>query len=159
MARFIELTPSVSVAGQISADDVERAAAMGYRTLICNRPDYEDGVTIVSKEAELRAKAAGMDFYDIPVVGYEVTDDENVDAVAAALEEADAPVLLYCRTGTRCTLLWAQIAVAELGVAKVEEIAATAGYDITVIEDELTERAGLSEPTPIPLHAVAIAGA
>lgn len=159
MARFIELTSSVSVAGQISADDIERAAAMGFRTIICNRPDYEDGVTVPSKEVELRAKAAGMAFYNIPVVGYEVTDEDNVEAVAAALDEADAPVLLYCRTGTRCTLLWAQIAVSELGVARVEEIAADAGYDITVIEDELTERAGSAEPAPLHLESAAAAAA
>lgn len=143
MTKFIELTPNVFVAGQLSAEDFERAAAMGFRTVICNRPDHEEDVTVPSREAEVRAKAAGMVFHNVPIAGFEVTDEDNVDAVASAFEASTAPVLMYCRTGTRCALLWAQIAVAELGVAKVEEITANAGYDISIIEDELIERAGL----------------
>jgi uncharacterized protein (TIGR01244 family) len=34
---------------------------------------------------------------------------ENVEDQAAALDEVEGPVLAYCRSGTRCTNLYAAI--------------------------------------------------
>ena len=146
MATFISLTPTISVAGQIDATDIEHAAAMGYKTIICNRPDSEEGVTFSSTQAAVRARELGMAFHYVPVIGFEVTDEDNISTVADVLRNAEEPVLLYCKSGTRCTLLWAQIYVGELGVDAVEATASAAGYDISVIEDELTELAEASLP-------------
>jgi uncharacterized protein (TIGR01244 family) len=54
--------------------------------------------------------------------------------MASALEGASGPVLAYCRSGTRSTLLWA-LAEASTG-ADPDELAAAAaqgGYDIAPI--------------------------
>ena len=64
-----------------------------------------------------------------------------------ALDRAgDSPVLAYCRSGTRSTLLWA-LAEASAGAdpAMLAEAAAGAGYDLAPVApllDMLAARAG-----------------
>ena len=60
-----------------------------------------------------------------------------------ALEEATGPVLAYCRSGTRSTLLWA-LARTQLGDDKVtlQVKAARAGYDLSSIEHLIDVVAG-----------------
>jgi uncharacterized protein (TIGR01244 family) len=87
-----------------------------------------------------------MVYVAIPVThaGFSMT---QVEAMQQALAQAgDAPVLAYCRSGTRSTLLWA-LAQAKAGLDP-EEIAAKAagaGYDIAPIRatvDMLAAQAG-----------------
>ena len=58
----------------------------------------------------------------------------QVAAMADALATADGPVLAYCRSGTRSTLLWA-LAEARRGVSphSLTAAAAEAGYDVTPV--------------------------
>ena len=62
-----------------------------------------------------------------------------VDTFACLMAELPRPILFYCRTGTRCTMVWAQASVGRFGVDKVLEIAARAGYDLQVLRDDLVE--------------------
>jgi uncharacterized protein (TIGR01244 family) len=62
----------------------------------------------------------------------------------AALEQAEGPILAYCRSGTRSTLLWA-LAAAKQGEAPdtIARMAAQAGYDVSPIRpmiDMLSQR-------------------
>jgi uncharacterized protein (TIGR01244 family) len=93
-----------SVTGQISTDDVKTIAEAGYKTLISNRPDSEGGA-VPHDDIRKAAEAEGLKFVYIPVVSGAITP-ENVSDMAAALDEADAPVLAYCRSGGRCTNLF-----------------------------------------------------
>jgi len=100
-----EITPGYSVAPQITPDDVARIAELGFRAIMCNRPDGE--AADQPAEAEIRAAAAahGLDFAFVPVISGCVVP-EDVDAFRAALAELPAPVLAYCRSGARCHFLW-----------------------------------------------------
>lgn len=49
-----KLDHKLSVAGQIRVDDIVEIAAAGYKSIICNRPDYEGGENQPSSE-ELEA--------------------------------------------------------------------------------------------------------
>jgi uncharacterized protein (TIGR01244 family) len=93
-----------SVTGQISARDVKTIAEAGYKTIISNRPDSEDGA-VPHDDIERAAAAAGLKFVYIPVVSGAITP-ENVREMSAALDEAETPVLAYCRSGGRCTNLF-----------------------------------------------------
>lgn len=94
------------VSAQISPDDVRDIAAEGFQTIICNRPDGEAGPEQPSfAEVARVAEKAGIATYHIPVVGGQLTQ-ENVDAMAAALAEAEGPILAYCRSGTRSTNIY-----------------------------------------------------
>ena len=100
-----KITDAFTVCPQIAPGDVGQIAASGFRSVICNRPDGEspDQAPYALIEAEVRK--AGLEFRHIPVVSGAMTQDD-VDAMAAALREMPAPVFAYCRSGTRCGVLF-----------------------------------------------------
>ena len=104
---FRQITEDYSVAGQIGVEDVARIREAGFRSVISNRPDAEDGV-VPHDEIEAAARAAGLEFRYIPVVSGQMTQ-ENVNDQARALKELPKPVLAYCRSGTRCTNIYALV--------------------------------------------------
>jgi sulfide:quinone oxidoreductase len=137
------LETGVAVAPQLVAEDFAEIARLGFRTIVNNRPDGEAPDQLPHAEAKALAEAHGLAYHHQPLRGYEITDEENVDAFIAIASTATAPVLFYCRTGTRCTLLWAQYAAPRLGIEAVTAIAARAGYDVAVVRDEMEARAAL----------------
>lgn len=141
MARIIHLEGDVFVAPQISEEDFAEIAALGFRSVVCNRPDGEAEDQLPSGKAQAAAKRHGIDFRYQPVVGYDVTEDDAVAMFRRNARELQGPILFYCRSGTRCTLLWAQNAVNELGVSRTVEIAGRAGFDLSRIIDILEEKA------------------
>ncbi len=47
------------------------------------------------------------------------------------LAAAPKPVLAYCRSGTRCTVIWSLMMVSELEANDILAAAAAAGYDMS----------------------------
>lgn len=99
-----KLDEDFSVAGQIGPEHVPAIAEAGYKSLVCNRPDSEDGAVPHDTVASA-ARTAGLEFRFIPVVSGAITVDD-VDDMAAALADLPRPVLAYCRTGGRCMNLY-----------------------------------------------------
>lgn len=99
-----QITEDYSVTGQISVEDVAKIKDAGFKTVISNRPDSEDGA-IPHDAIESAVRAAGLEFRYIPVISGQVSQ-ENVDDQAKALAEMPTPVLAYCRSGGRCANLY-----------------------------------------------------
>lgn len=143
--QFREIVEGVYASPQIGLDDVELAKAMGVRLIINNRPELESPDQTPGAEIEAAARAAGIAYVAIPVT-HTGFSDTQVTAMVKALDGASGPVLAYCRSGTRSTLLWA-LAEASKG-AEPDDIAAAAaqaGYDVGPIRpliDILAARAG-----------------
>jgi uncharacterized protein (TIGR01244 family) len=130
---FRKIDDTILVSPQISPGDLAKAAALGVRQVVNNRPDDEepgqpDGATVAQAAA-----SAGLAYAAIPVT-HAGFSHAQVDAMAAALEGADGPVLAYCKSGTRSTYLWA-LARAKKGEhpAALVEKAEAAGYDLRPI--------------------------
>lgn len=131
MTEFHTVTPDFAVAGQITPADVARAAAEGFKVLVCNRPDGEDPGQATAAEIKAAAEAAGLTYRALPYQG--PTPPGIVGETAALLEETKGPVLAYCRTGKRSIMAWA-LAQALSGDKRPDEIialAAKAGYDLS----------------------------
>lgn len=130
---FRKVTDSLFVSPQIGTADVDVAKGMGVCLIVNNRPEEESADQTPGHEIEAAARAQGIDYVAIPVT-HAGFSQWQVEAMAEALAKAGGPVLAYCRSGTRSTLLWA-LAQAS-GGADPEAIAAQAseaGYDITPI--------------------------
>ena len=130
---FRKLTDMVYASPQIGTAAVEQAKALGITLIVNNRPEDESPDQTPGAEIEAAARAAGLDYVAIPVT-HAGFSEWQVKAMAEALGEAKGPVLAYCRSGTRSTLLWS-LAEASRGVAPDELAAqaAQAGYDITPV--------------------------
>lgn len=124
------LTDDFAVAPQIDVADVAEAAALGFRTIICNRPDGESFDQTPFAEIEAAAQAHGLRFLAIPFTSGAL----NLDLVAqfgAALAEAPKPALAYCRSGARSCTIWSLAQAGEMAAGDIVSAAARAGYDMS----------------------------
>lgn len=103
---IIPLTDTFAVAPQLSASDMQAVADAGFRSVIINRPDFEGGPDQpLASDVMAAAKAAGLNVEYQPVVSGAMTT-ADVERFAQLLDAMPAPILAYCRTGTRCTHLF-----------------------------------------------------
>lgn len=123
------LTPNVSVSPQIAVRDVAAIAGQGYRAIISNRPDGEEPGQPDWAEFEAAAEAAGLQARHVPVTAQSIRDSD-VAAFEQALEELPKPILAFCRTGNRSTIMWALANDGALTADERIRTAARAGHDL-----------------------------
>lgn len=133
MSDFRQLSDSFWASPQITVDDVKEAANRGFTLVVNNRPDGESDDQTEGAAIEAAAKEAGLAYVAIPI-----THSGFSEAQVAQLEEALAankgPVLAYCRSGTRSTLLWSLVQASEGGDPDaIAAAAAGAGYDVSPV--------------------------
>lgn len=131
MSDFRRVTDEFTTAPQISVADVAEAARQGFRTIINNRPDGEQPDQPASAEIEAAAKAAGLAYHHVPVVGGPTPD--QVEAVKQIIAEAEAPVLAFCRSGTRSIVTWSigQAMSGAMPRGELVSLGRQAGYDLS----------------------------
>ena len=95
-----------AVSPQITPEDVAAIREAGFTTVICNRPDGEIPPELQADTIRAAVEGAGMRFVLNPVIGGAITMD-NVKAQGAALDGAEGPVLAYCASGNRSSIVWA----------------------------------------------------
>jgi uncharacterized protein (TIGR01244 family) len=135
---FRKIDDKTYASPQIDVDDIVEAAALGIGLIVNNRPEDESDDQTPGADIEAAATAAGIAYVAIPIThaGFSMP---QVEAMQEALASAgDKPVLAYCRSGTRSTLLWA-LAQARMGtdLGTIAASAARAGYDVRPISQEL----------------------
>jgi len=133
MSDFRRITDTFTASPQISLADVEEAQRQGFVLIVNNRPEGEADDQVPGEQIAAAAAAAGLGYVTIPVTHAGFSEDQ-VRAMAEALTQADGPVLAYCRSGTRSTLLWS-LAQASLGrdPDTLADQAAHGGYDLAPI--------------------------
>ncbi|MFA6231144.1 MAG: TIGR01244 family sulfur transferase [Rhodanobacter sp.] len=132
------LSNDLSVATQIVIADIAALAAQGFRSVINNRPDGEEPGQPSSITLATAARQAGLEYRHIPVVPGQL-QDAQVTAFADALADMPAPMLAFCRTGTRSTTLWALQAKGTADA--ILETASRAGYDLSGLRPRLGDAA------------------
>jgi sulfide:quinone oxidoreductase len=96
----------VCVAPQLLPESMAEAARIGFRSVVNNRPDHEEGPgQPTSAQIEAAARAAGLEYRHLPVQsGYQ--SPEDVAAMAALMAELPRPMLMFCRSGARSARLY-----------------------------------------------------
>jgi sulfide:quinone oxidoreductase len=124
-----KLTDQLAVAGQIEAADIPGLAEQGIKAIICNRPDGEAMDQPSFHEIEAAAADHGIKLVYLPVLSSSISE-ADVEAFGKALEELPKPVLAYCRSGTRSTVLWSLSQAGKRPVEEILQAALEAGYDM-----------------------------
>jgi uncharacterized protein (TIGR01244 family) len=103
---FRPVASDVCVAPQLAPEAMAEAAAVGFKSVINNRPDFEHGPhQPTNASIEAAARAAGLEYRFLPVDGgYQ--SPEQVAAFAHLLRELPRPLLVFCRSGARSTRLF-----------------------------------------------------
>jgi len=126
--KSVKLTDSLAVSAQITPQDVADIAAAGYKVLINNRPDGEEGAQPSGAVIAAAAQAAGLEYHHMPVTALSFPGPD-FEAMSDLLDDPVRPVFAFCRTGTRCANLW----VAGCDKSAREEaiaIATARGFDL-----------------------------
>ena len=130
------ITDRYSVAPQLAPADMAALAQAGFSTVICNRPDGENPPPLQAAAMQAAAEAAGLDFVFNPIIGGQMTMD-NVEEQRDAIDAADGPVIAYCASGNRSTLVWA---LGQAGDLPTDEIVARGeawGYQLEWLRPQL----------------------
>ncbi|MEO0938781.1 MAG: TIGR01244 family sulfur transferase [Pseudomonadota bacterium] len=135
-----KISESISVAEQIVPADLPAAAALGFRSVICNRPDGEGPDQPCFAEIAKAAEAEGLEARYVPVHATGIVDGD-IEQFSGAFARLPHPVLAYCRSGMRSTSLWALDQARTLPVTEVLAKAASAGYDLSPMAQRLTDQA------------------
>lgn len=135
------LTEHFSAAPQITVADVAIAKAAGFGFIVNNRPEGESPDQPTGAEIEAACLDAGLGYCAIPV-DHSGFSAEQVAALSA-LMVSPRPILAYCRSGTRSTMLWA-LASASRGDAPDSLIdqALAAGYDVRALRPAMEQLRG-----------------
>ena len=96
-----------SVSGQITVEELDEIKAMGFKSIVCHRPDHEAPDQPEFATIAARAEELGIDVAHVPVGTMGVTADA-VRQMVDALDELPRPMLGYCRSGARSTNIYAQ---------------------------------------------------
>lgn len=139
-----KLTTDLSVASQLTIDEIPRAAEAGFRAIIINRPDGETDDQPASADVIEAARHHGLETSLIPVTSGDI-DDDDVAAFAAAVYDLPKPILAYCRTGTRSAMLWALSQAGHRPTDAIIARAAEAGYDLESLRPRLDARAAAGQ--------------
>lgn len=112
------LTDTYAVSPQIEPEDMAAIAAAGFAVVIDNRPDAEIPPEWQAGAMQAAAAAAGLAFVVNPVIGGALTMG-NVQAQGEAIAATPGPVLAYCASGNRSSVVWA---LSQAGTRPVDEL-------------------------------------
>ena len=95
------------VSKQLNERFAKQAAQIGIKTVICNRPDGEE-----EGQPSFETVKEWLHQYGIEHVVYmpmvmEQINDADLQHFQETVAKSPAPILAYCRTGTRSAMMWA----------------------------------------------------
>lgn len=128
---IFKLSESLSVAAQITPQDVPNIAAQGFTTVVCNRPDGEVPDQASMDEIEAACNAAGLLFVRYPVNAMNFPG-ADLDGLGELFDDPSQSVLAYCRTGTRCANLWVATR-SDQDTPEAIKVALDIGFDLSMV--------------------------
>lgn len=141
MKEIVAITADFAVSSQLGPADFEAVARLGFRSIINNRPDGEDDAQLVDRMAAVHAWRAGLRYRYVPARKMDLFTDPVVEGMQTALAELPGPVLAYCKSGMRSTIVWAAATARQRPVEDVLEALARSGQDLDFLRDELDAQA------------------
>ena len=130
------LSPDYSVAPQIAVPDVATIAEAGFKSVICNRPDQENPETHQIAAIKAEVIAAGLEFAE-NVFDPSIFGPDKIQRQSKLLQELPSPVLAYCASGTRCSIVWAFAHASSMDIDSILTATTSAGYQLSHLRPQL----------------------
>lgn len=132
------ITPRYAVSPQITVEDVPAIAEAGFVKVICNRPNVEVPSEMQSDAIGDAVRAAGMD-YEVLELTHQTMTPENVARQRDLAEGCAGPVLAYCASGTRCSVVWALGQCESMSAEEILDATGKAGYALDGLRPALEQ--------------------
>ncbi|SDD10970.1 TIGR01244 family sulfur transferase [Ruegeria marina] len=132
------ITPRYAVSPQISVEDIPAIAEAGFTRIICNRPDAEVPPSHQAAAIGAAARAAGLEFETLELTHQTMTP-ENIARQMSLATCDSGPVLAYCASGTRSSVIWALGQCPSMTADEILSKTAAAGYALDALRPRLEE--------------------
>lgn len=90
----------ITLSGQLSVDDIKTLAEQGIKSIVNNRPDFEEAGQPTSDDIAKACAEQGIAYAHIPFAGGQMTT-EHLQSFADFFNGNELPLHLFCRTGNR----------------------------------------------------------
>ena len=101
------LNAQVSVAGQMTTDKFQQLIQDGFKSVIVNRPDQEQGNTVSVAQLRQIAEQSQVSVIYQPILSGKISQTD-VTEFAKYYNELPKPILMVCRSGSRSSILFNQ---------------------------------------------------
>ena len=101
------LNAQVSVAGQMTTDKFQQLIKAGFKSVIVNRPDQEQGNTISVTQLRQIAEQSQISVIYQPILSGKISQTDVIE-FAKYYNELPKPILMVCRSGSRSSILFNQ---------------------------------------------------
>ncbi len=154
-----QLSEELSVSPQIKIDDIGTIKALGFRSIIINRPDGEAPDQPDHDDVVAAAMLAGLEIVYLPVISGRILN-ANIDSFIAARAKMPRPTLAYCASGARSATLWALSEATRDNHLTLIAATKAAGYELSSLPSLLaarTDAIGVVQKSAVH-HAVLVVG-
>ncbi len=127
MENVKKINDELTVAGQVTLEQLQAAVSEGYKSVLNLRSPAEEG--FISDEQQ-QAEALGLHYINIPVKPNEISDELTTE-VLKQIDELPKPALIHCGSAMRAGLMAFMNVATRQGMTpeQVFEKAAEAGFD------------------------------
>ena len=101
------LTPHVSVSGQMSTEKFQKLLQQGFKSVIVNRPDDEQGNLTSAHQLRSIAEKSRISLIYQPIASSNISQTDILE-FAKYYKSLPKPILMVCKSGNRSTLLFNQ---------------------------------------------------
>ena len=101
------LSPQLSVSGEMTQDKFQQLIKQGFKSVIVNRPDQEQGNTVRVDQLRNIAEQSKVSVIYQPVTSSKISETDVVE-FAKYYNELPKPILMVCKSGARSNLLFNQ---------------------------------------------------
>jgi len=127
MENVKKINDELTVAGQVTPEQLQQAASEGYKSVLNLRSPDEQG--FISDEQQ-QAQALELHYINIPVKPNEISDELTTE-VLKQIDDLPKPALIHCASGMRAGVMAFMNVATRQGMTpeQVFEKAAEAGFD------------------------------
>ena len=101
------LNAQVSVAGQMTTDKFQQLIQAGFKSVIVNRSDQEQGNTVSVAQLRQIAEQSQVSVIYQPILSGKISQTDVIE-FAKYYNELPKPILMVCRSGSRSSILFNQ---------------------------------------------------
>ncbi|MBF1990966.1 protein tyrosine phosphatase family protein [Fischerella thermalis] len=127
MENVKKINDELTVAGQVTLEQLQQAVSEGYKSVLNLRSPDEQG--FISDEQQ-QAQALGLHYINIPVKPNEISDELTTE-VLKQIDDLPKPALIHCASAMRAGVMAFMNVATRQGMTpeQVFEKAAEAGFD------------------------------
>ena len=91
----------ILVGGQPAQMDIEKLKALGFKTVISLRSEFEERQTNLGYNESSVVKGMGLSFVRIPILDRADLNEKNLNLLDMALAEEEGKIFIHCANGNR----------------------------------------------------------